>query len=355
MIELSAQIEELLLQHGCVILPHFGAFVSQHVAARYVEEEHLYLPPTRSVGFNPQLTANDGLLTHSYMRYLNVDFEQAEETVDKEVSHLVHKLMEDGRFEVDNVGTLVQHDNGTLDFFPCEAGVISPEFYGLDAIDIMTLGKQMADEPKLDLPKMTLDEARRRKHHHKHNDHVVIRLRRQWIYNAVGVVAAILLFFLISTPTGNPAKAVQEASLEQTFMPRAEQQGKMHACCPTNATSAARPSHAASDAPKSDPIGEKAAKPAEKTTEQDADAHENTNEVKRHFCLVLASSVSKRNAETFIKMMKEKGFDDVSIYEHGKMRRVVYASFPDAAAATKKLNALHHISEFSSAWVYEIK
>ena len=68
MIELSRHIESLLLHHDCVIVPGLGGFGTQYVPARRIEEEFLFLPPYRSVGFNQQLVLNDGLLVQSYMK-----------------------------------------------------------------------------------------------------------------------------------------------------------------------------------------------------------------------------------------------------------------------------------------------
>ena len=68
MIELSRHIESLLLAHDCVIVPGLGGFVAHYVPARRIAEEQLFLPPSRSVGFNQQLTINDGLLVQSYMQ-----------------------------------------------------------------------------------------------------------------------------------------------------------------------------------------------------------------------------------------------------------------------------------------------
>ena len=55
MIELSQHIETLLLENDCVIVPRLGGFVAHYQPATYVEEEQLFLPPVRIVGFNPQL------------------------------------------------------------------------------------------------------------------------------------------------------------------------------------------------------------------------------------------------------------------------------------------------------------
>ena len=67
MIELARHIEILLLENDCVIIPDFGGFIAHYQPARYIKEENLYLPPVRTIGFNPQLTINDGLLAQSYM------------------------------------------------------------------------------------------------------------------------------------------------------------------------------------------------------------------------------------------------------------------------------------------------
>ncbi len=67
MIELGRHIEILLLGNDCVIVPGLGAFVAHHVAARYDEHDGVYLPPLRTVGFNPKYVMNDSLLAQSYV------------------------------------------------------------------------------------------------------------------------------------------------------------------------------------------------------------------------------------------------------------------------------------------------
>ena len=77
MIALVRHIESLLLKHDCVIVPDFGGFVTQQVAARFVEDEGLFLPPYRSVGFNGCLKLNDGLLAQSYMNAYGIGYLEA--------------------------------------------------------------------------------------------------------------------------------------------------------------------------------------------------------------------------------------------------------------------------------------
>ena len=74
MIELAQHIEVLLLENDCVIVPGLGGFVAHYTPAMRVAEENVFLPPTRIIGFNPQLKMNDGLLVQSYMAVYDTDF-----------------------------------------------------------------------------------------------------------------------------------------------------------------------------------------------------------------------------------------------------------------------------------------
>ena len=89
MIELSRHIETLLLENDCVIVPDFGGFVAHYNPATYIEEENIFLPPTRTIGFNSQLKMNDGLLVQSYMAVYDTNFPDATRMVNKEVQNLV--------------------------------------------------------------------------------------------------------------------------------------------------------------------------------------------------------------------------------------------------------------------------
>jgi NAD(P)-dependent dehydrogenase (short-subunit alcohol dehydrogenase family) len=46
------------LDNDCVIVPGFGGFMAHNIPAKYDEENCIFIPPMRIVGFNPQLTMN---------------------------------------------------------------------------------------------------------------------------------------------------------------------------------------------------------------------------------------------------------------------------------------------------------
>lgn len=88
MIELAQHIEVLLLENDCVIVPGFGGFIAHYAPAMRVAEENLFLPPTRTIGFNPQLTLNDGVLVQSYMAVYDTNFSDATKMVEKRWQNL---------------------------------------------------------------------------------------------------------------------------------------------------------------------------------------------------------------------------------------------------------------------------
>lgn len=88
MIQIQRHIEILLLSHDCVIVPGFGGFIAHHVDARYDEDDRLWLPPYRTLGFNPQLTLNDSLLAQSYVEAYDMSYPDALRQIEAEVEEL---------------------------------------------------------------------------------------------------------------------------------------------------------------------------------------------------------------------------------------------------------------------------
>ena len=106
MIELSRHIEALLLRHDCVIVPGLGGFVTQYVPAHCDDEGGLFLPPKRIVGFNPDLTLNDGLLVQSFMKTYDASYPEAQRMIENAVADLKARTQKDGDAELKGIGTL---------------------------------------------------------------------------------------------------------------------------------------------------------------------------------------------------------------------------------------------------------
>ena len=138
-IELQRHIEILLLDNDCVIVPDFGGFVAHQVASRYDQDDHMIIPPMRTLGFNPQLRINDSLLVQSYINALDISYPEALRRIEREVEEMKQVLSEEGFYTMEDIGTLRINSDGNIEFEPCEAGILSPEYYGLCACEFPTL------------------------------------------------------------------------------------------------------------------------------------------------------------------------------------------------------------------------
>ena len=132
MIGLSQHIEVLLLENDCVIVPGLGGFVAHYTPAIQLEE-NMFLPPTRTIGFNPQLKLNDGLLVQSYMAVYDTNFSDASKIVEDEVSELIIMLHKEGKVDLDNVGEIRYTIHDTYEFIPYDNKITTPYLYGLDS------------------------------------------------------------------------------------------------------------------------------------------------------------------------------------------------------------------------------
>lgn len=139
MIELAQHIETLLLENDCVIIPGLGGFVAHYTTAERVDAENLFLPPTRTIGFNSKLKMNDGLLVQSFMSVYGTTFSDATKMVDKKVQELFSTLYKAGKIELPNIGDIQHSIDGNYTFQPYENKLTSPQFYGLGSFEMLEL------------------------------------------------------------------------------------------------------------------------------------------------------------------------------------------------------------------------
>ena len=95
-IEISRHIEILLLSNDCVIVPGLGGFMAHHIDSRYEEDENLFLPPLRTLGFNPQLKINDSLLAQSYVEAYDISYPEALRRIEDEVNEMTQHINNKG-------------------------------------------------------------------------------------------------------------------------------------------------------------------------------------------------------------------------------------------------------------------
>lgn len=323
MIELDRHIEILLLSNDCVIVPDLGGFMAHHVDARYDEQEATFLPPLRTLGFNPKLKLNDSLLVQSYIEAYDLSYPEALRRIETEVSELRQHLESDGEYELNDIGILRLNDEGNLQFEPCEAGILTPELYGLASFEMKPLE---LNEPKAEADEVedTDDEPS--------TEHALI-IKMSWLRNIVAVAAAVLAFLMITTPVSNSRHAsggVQQSA----FFPIGN---------------------------KAQPADSASSFSAETTDEEAAETSETDNAATTDapvtaYCIVMASHVSERGALNFVEQLKQKGYTEARMtVNDNNVRRVVFGTYASESEAQEHLNSLRNESKhFRESWIMQI-
>ena len=78
-----------------------------------------------------------------------------------------------------------------------------------------------------------------------------------------------------------------------------------------------------------------------------------TDSVRTGYCIVLASQVSMKNANMFVEYLQKKGYDNVEIYVHNNITRVIYGNYTTQNDAIDDLRAFHRNKDLTQAWIYK--
>ena len=381
MIELAQHIEVLLLENDCVIVPGLGGFVAHYTPAMRVAEENVFLPPTRIIGFNPQLKMNDGLLVQSYMAVYDTDFSDATRIVEKEVAHIFTALHEEGKVDLPNIGELRYSIHGIYDFVPYDHKITTPYLYGLDSFEMQELAElkkpYMEKTIRYSVPVVPEDKKRR----------FAIKFNRSYLSNAVAMIAVVALFFFLSTPIentevveGNYAQLlpnelfemIEKESLainpivvsrkadtpkasaqkntgqkaKKKVVPVAVREVKVGQANAQNAPVVSQPKQQAAEVSSSTSVTTKSE--IQKTTAGTV-APSLVSAQKYH--VIIASVGTEKDAEAMAKQLIEKGYPHAkAIVGDGKMR-VSIESCGTETEAYQALNRVRQNETYKNAWV----
>lgn len=127
-------IHDLLYRYECVILPNFGAFITQQHSARLDTSTNRYHPPKKTVSFNRQLIKNDGLLANYIMETEMVSYERALEKLELFVQELTVVLQTQKTVSFGKIGAFSMTEEDKLQFEPAAHMNYLKEAFGLDSV-----------------------------------------------------------------------------------------------------------------------------------------------------------------------------------------------------------------------------
>lgn len=363
-IEIERHIEILLLDNDCVIVPGLGGFTAHHVEARFDESDDVFLPPLRTLGFNQQLKINDSLLVQSYIEAYDISYPEALRRIEGEVEELRQRLANDGYYEMTDIGVLEMNEYGNIIFTPCEAGILTPELYGLSSFEMQPLMAEesttSASSTQVQKPNVeptpittTVFDQVGQKEETSANDagqdtdtdedaEKTICIKVSWLRNAgIAAAAALLLFFVIFPISHSGLKNVNIGDFNGTsffskLMPKDSQMNNINISeIKASAKDSSRQS--VKDSVKDSIKG------IEPKVKSDT------------FCIVLASCIPQKNAERYVEQLHKKGFDKAYAMVNNKMVRVIYGNYTSETDAYNDLQKIRSKDEFEQAWILKKK
>ena len=375
MIELAKHIEVLLLENDCVIVPGLGGFIAHYRSCVYNEDTGEFCPPARTIGFNPQLVMNDGLLVQSYMQAYNTDFPDATRKIEKLVQKQKEDIYRYGHIYLNNVGTLYYNMNGVYEFEPEANGFFTPSLYGLQGFTFPKLSPENVPQEKplveYAMPRTVKTSTRRSSFHY-----------RRWSKNIVAIAAAILLFFLFSIPVENTYlddaeyaslgstglfDAIKNHSMASsiiTVSPSVQQQEKKQKTVKKqsvkNNINTLKPvavkieKVAAPSAKPAAHVVKDVKQPVEKKTRA-ANKVPQKATTKADSYIIVASLATNSDAMQVVKQMQQKGYKEAQILESDGRFRVAINRYTNQTDAYKQIKELKKNADFASAWVLTTK
>ena len=368
-----------MLDNDCVIVPGLGGFTAHHVEARYDESDDVFLPPLRTLGFNPLLKINDSLLAQSYVEAYDISYPEALRRIEGEVEELRQQLANDGYYEMTDIGVLEINEDGNMVFTPCEAGILTPGLYGLSSFEMQPLAVEAPEETSANVHKpqninvaplttkifdqpassaQTSDGNADDENIEDEEAEKTICIKVSWLRNAGIAAAAAIVLMLVFLPISHPGfKNVNIGDFNGTsffskLMPKDSQMNTINISgIKTNAKNAdkAIAKNAVKDSVKD------IVKDTVKNAVKDTDTTIQPKVKSDTFCIVLASCIPQKNAEIYVEQLHKKGFDKAYTMVNNKMVRVIYGNYLSESDAYNALQEIRSNDEFNQAWILKKK
>lgn len=181
--KLENHIENLLRKHDFVIIPAFGGFVASENSAQM--ENGYLLPPTRTVGFNPDLNYNDGLLAQEVAKGEGISLKEANAYIKESVEKLNNTLVNFKHLSFANIG-IFQFNNDKVSFEPYKTNDLLIDSFGLQSFYF----------PEIVTNTISLSEKVREEKVRAEKEERQAKATKGFNY-AIACVAAILLLLLV--------------------------------------------------------------------------------------------------------------------------------------------------------------
>ena len=301
-------IAYLLTQHECVIVPGLGAFVVSSSKQEEANRWGILSPPETSLGFNSQITRNDGLLSNSLAKERNISDEEANLLIEQYVTDVLQAMEEGKQVHIPWVGGLYLKDNKKL-FQPERTLSCNAFNYGLTNISMPYLK---------DIQNIQNIQQKTNSFPKKKDKRIVwIPVNRKFITYSGSIVAALVAMCLIPTPLNNGHRT-QYASVVILPVDNTVNEEKASSEIET-------------------PAPADSALTQEKTETPPSEVMPPVKAVEFHYYIIVDSLPDRNSAERILPVFQSKGFENAAILSSGG-KHLIYANrFEDKIEAEKAL------------------
>ncbi|MFX0555984.1 SPOR domain-containing protein [Maribacter sp. CXY002] len=139
-------ISDLLYRYNCVVVPSFGAFLTQKSSARLNTVTNTFFAPAKSISFNEQLTSNDGLLVTYIAEMEKKTFEAALTAVEEVTKNWKSTLAIGDKLSLPNIGLLWINTEGKIQFQPYQEVNYLTSSFGLTPCKSIPITREILKE-----------------------------------------------------------------------------------------------------------------------------------------------------------------------------------------------------------------
>ena len=309
-------ISALLYRYQCVIVPGFGAFLTETSSARFNELTGTFSPPKKMISFNAQLKNNDGLLANHIALEESLSYNEVLVIIKESISKWNETLESNTTLYLKNIGELQLNQDRKIIFEPIGSTNYLTSSFGLSSILVSNIERQEEKAKEITEKEPIVIPIQRAKK------------SRSYLKYAAVLVVGLSLWGSISAYQYNQDILFQKSEIEKQVQLEVQQKIQQ-------ATFFIETPKIIEETPKI----------------IDEEIIEAVVEKKYH--IVAGSFRTEAKAQILVDQLVEKGYTDAKYLEKSKhgMRPVVYNSYETREQAQEELNNIHK-SVNKDAWVY---
>lgn len=302
---MTQYISALLYRYQCVIVPGFGAFITEIQSSFYDKGKQSFFPPEKRISFNKNIINNDGLLMNHIAIEEGISHEDAMTKINSVLEDWANTLQSFGKLDLDTIGSFQLNEENNLVFTPIKNQNYLATSFGLSSVSVNCILRESSDNV-IQSPSVAKQSSKY--NFFKYASVIVLTLGIGSVLVQNGYTAYVNDQTL--TIENNVQNEIQNKLQQATFI--------------------------------IEPSIESISLPVEAIKKESLNYH-----------IVASAFRSADNAATEVQKLKAKGYENASFLDKNKygMYPVLYGSFSTQEEAQNHLRKIHH-SVNREAWIF---